>query len=45
MPPRIWEALVAWYGSTEEIKRTVIEYPKTKEAATMSRYLSKCILL
>jgi hypothetical protein len=33
MPPRIWEALVAWYGNTEEIRRTVIEYPKTKEAA------------
>ena len=44
MPPRIWEALVAWYGSTEEIRRTVIEYPKTKDAA-MSRSFSKFILL
>lgn len=44
MPPRIWEALLAWYGSTEEIRRTVIEYPKTNDAA-MSRSFSKFILL
>lgn len=38
MPPRIWEALVAWYGNTEEIRRTVIEYPKIKDAAMSKKH-------